>query len=59
MTVRTSASRAKKGAGRYRGRQGKEREKGMEGIGKEREVKANVECPPTILGLKVALTSLT
>ena len=46
-----------KGVGRERGRrEGREREKGSEGMGRRwREGKENVDRPPTVFGLKVAL----
>jgi len=50
--------RTREGRGRDRkgeGREGREKEKGSEGIGKGREGKENGDRPPTIFGLKVAL----
>ena len=48
--------RAGEGVGRERAREGRERQKGSEGIGgRGREGKENGHRPPTIFGLKVAL----
>ena len=44
-----------KGAGRERGREGREREKGSERIGEGEGGKENGHRPPIIFGLKVAL----
>ena len=48
--------RGERGQRTGKGREGKERENGREGIGgSERKGKENGDRPPTIFGLKVAL----